>query len=488
MEINLGRQLNDMALAAGRKRQSPQTGYVHYFYHDLEEDIQQTIPIVENVYFVLALLRTKTSEQITEAKEILDRLLFFQNQDGNFPIYIHEYPTCKDRFLGVQLLPAFYSILEEFQLVLGAELKQRLFSATSRLLQYALKAIDEKTPPYTIGLKIAASAKVLGVYLKDSAIEQVGVKLLDEFLNMGLQLAWFIPPSIADICVALQMAYTRIQESPWKDFGQHLIQTWHRPTCTYIGPGLKQYQQGDEPQPTLYDLFLGYFNQGFSERALRDAPYHLQAVLIRPTEEIFPLVQYPLKAEGLLNQSRWFIYQQDKFAYSLVKLDVLQNPTLENAFHPLSLVWGNKEKVHTFVCQAGNFNSFEFLPKENEIELMVQLSSDYELESREKAREFAFFFDVEPDVKMTIHGEAATTFDLAEEFILTTPQVELSLIISLTKGEGEFLGHLMRGNRPSQIQLKGSHRFKAYDWQLFFRTLRRSSTCQLKASLRICAK
>ena len=488
MEINLGRQLNDMALAAGRKRQSPQTGYVHYFYHDLEEDIQQTIPIVENVYFVLALLRTKTSEQITEAKEILDRLLFFQNQDGNFPIYIHEYPACKDRFLGIQLLPVFYAILDEFHLVLGAELKQRLLLSTTRLVHYALKAMEEKSPPYSIGLKIAASAKVLGAYLKDSAIEQRGAQLLDQFLSMDLQPAWFIPPAIADIGVALQMAYTHIQQSPWKDFWQHLIQTWHQPTRSYIGPGLKQYQQGDEPQCTLYDLLLGYFSRSFSDRALKDAPYHLQAVLIRPTEEILPAAKYPLKVEGLLSQSRWFIYQQDKFAYSLIKPDVQQNPALENAFHPMSLVWGDKQKVHSFVCQGGNFSSFEFFPKENEIELIVQLAPEYELESREKARELAFFYDIEPNVKMMIHGEAATTFGLAEEFILTTPQVELSLIVSLIEGEGQFLGHLMQGNRPSQIQAKGLHRFKAFDWQLFFRTLRRSSPCQLKASLRICTK
>lgn len=487
----MGRQLNDMALAAGRKRQSRQTGYIHYFYHDSEEDVQQTIPIVENACFVLALLRTKTSEQIGEAKEILDRLLFFQNPtDGNFPIYIHEYPNCKDRFLGVQLLPVFYYILTEFHLVLGAELKQRLHLSTSRLLQYTLKAFDEKATSYSIGIKIAASAKILGAYLKDSPIEQRGDQLLDQFLNMGLQPAWFIPTAIADICTALQLVYTSIQVSPWNDFWQHLIQTWHQPTRAYIGPGLKQYQQGDEPQPTLYDLFLGYFTcaEGFSERALRDAPYHLHAVLIRPTEESLPAVQYPFSSEGVLNESPWYIYQHEKYAYSLIKTNVLQNPAYENAFHPLLLVWGDREKVHSFVCQGGNFDFFEFVTKGNEMELIVQLSANHELENREKSRELAFYFDVEPDVKMTIHGDAATTFGLAEEFILVTPQIELSLLVSLKEGDGQFLGHIMQGNRPSQIQLKGSHRYKAYDWQLFFRTLRRSSICQLKASLRICQK
>lgn len=483
--VHLGRQLNDMALAAGRKRQSPQTGYIHYFYASSEEEAQQTIPIVENACFVLALFRTKTSEQMAEAKEMLERLLFFQHADGNFPIYIHEYPNCKDRFLGVQLLPVFYYILQEFHAVLGAELKKRLQHSVSKLIHYALQAYDEKNPPYPIGMKIAAAAKVLGVYFKESLIEQRGDQLLDQYFNMGLHASWFVPASLADICIALQMTYANLQQSPWTDFVQHLMQTWHQTTRTYIGPALKQYQQADEPQTTLYDLLLGYLTQGFSTRALKNAPYHLLAVLIRPTEEFLLSVQQPFYKEGWLHASRWVIYQQDNFAYSIIDKSAMQNPAQENAFHPLSLVWGSQEKVHTFVLQGGNFDAFEFEPKGNEIELHFKLSPAYELEDREKCRELSFFFDIEPNASLAVHGEAATTFDLGEEFLLSTSQLQLSLNVFLEKGEGQFLGHLMKGNRPSQIQLKGSHRYKAYDWQLFFRTLRRSNPCQFKASLRI---
>lgn len=487
---SLGKQLNEMALTAGRKRQSPQTGYIHYFYQDLDqEDIQQTIPIFENACFVLALLRSKTSEQMLEAKELLDRLLCFQiPQEGNFPIYVHEYPQGKNRFLGAQLLPVFYYILREFHLVLGTELKQRLHVATSHLMRYTLEAFDEKAPSYSVGVKIAAAAQVLGVYFHDEALQRRGDELLNQYLEMNLQTAWFIPMAIADLCIALQMVYTHISKSPWKDFWQHLIQTWHQPTNTYVGPNLRQYQQGDEPQPTLYDLFLGYFSQGFSQRALKDLPYHLQAVVVLPSEERMPAMQYPFSSHGLLKEEEpchWFFYQQEKFAYSLIYQINKKNAVYSHAFHPLSLVWGNKERVHTFVCQGGNFDAFLFEPKENEIEITISLAPTYSLEEREKSRELAFFFDIEPQVKMAIHDETATTFHLTETVTLTTPQMKVSLMMALKSGEGEFLGHLMKGNRPSQILNKGVHRFKAYDWQLFLRTLRRSETCQLKATLRI---
>ncbi len=484
--LNLERQLNDLALAAGRKRQSQQSGYLHLFYSVQDEEVHHTIPLVENVYFVLALFRSKTSEHMVEAKELLNRLLFFQDPvDGNFPIYVHEYPQCKDRFLGVQILPVFYYILDEFHTILGQDLKQRLLLAASKLMYHTLKSYDEKKPSYALGFKLAAAAKCFGSYLKDSVLENRGEQLLQEYYAMGLQPAWFIPTSIADICIALQMVYKSIQESPWKDFWKHLSHTWHLPTGTYAGPGLKQYQQGEQPQPTLYDLFLGYFSQSYSERALKEAPYHLQAVLIRATEDTLPLIEYPFSLAGTVQESPWFIFQSEQFSYSLVNNLSSQNPATANAFHPFMLLWGDRQKVHTFVCQGGNFHSFNFSPQGHEIELIMKLASTYEVEDREKCRELAFYFDVEPDLKMAIHGESATTFNLSEEFVLTTPRIEIKLAISLIKGEGQFLGHLMKGNRTCQTQLKGENRYKAYDWQVFFRTLRRHHECLLKTNLHI---
>lgn len=481
--VQIGRQLNEMALLAGRKRQSSQTGYVHHFYSN-EAETPQTIPVVENIYFALSLLRTKTSEQMSEAKDLLERLLFFQ-VEGNFPIYIHEFPHCKDRFLGAQILPALFYILEEFQSVLGAELKQRIQKAAHQLIYFNLHMFEEKSPSYGIGMKIAASAKVFGRYFGEPNLETKGEQLLSHYHSMGIQPAWCVPSSIADICTALQLVFKKISDSPWNHFFEHLLHTWHRPTRTYIGPGLKQFQQGEEPQPNLYDLFLGYFSEGFSARALKDAPYHLSAILIRQTEELLPNLNLPAMLEGNLNESKWAIYQHEQFAYSLINKSALLNQAHENAFHPLNLIWGNFERVHTFVCQGGNFESFDFIFQPNEIQLFIKLIPNFELEDREKCREISFFFDMEKDVKMTIQGEVATTFGLEEEFALVTSQIQLSLLVALAKGEGQFLGHLMKGNRLSQILTKGEHRYKAFDWQIFFRTLRRLEHCEFKVTLQI---
>ena len=74
---------------------------------------------------------------------------------------------------------------------------------------------------------------------------------------------------------------------------------------------------------------------------------------------------------------------------------------------------------------------------------------------------------------------------MSDEITLATPQIKASLQFFLEKGNGDFVGHLMRGNRPSQLKLKGADRFNAYDWQVFLRTLRREGVCDLRLRLRI---
>ena len=101
------RQMVDLAVSAGRKFQSAQTGYVHFCFHKSDELINDTIPLYENFLFALALLRFRTSDSMNEGKKILEQLLSFQ-VDGNFPIYLHEYPRCYDRFQSMSILPVFY--------------------------------------------------------------------------------------------------------------------------------------------------------------------------------------------------------------------------------------------------------------------------------------------------------------------------------------------------------------------------------------------
>ncbi len=121
----------DLAILAGRKRQSPRTGLVHY-YPGLEGPCD-TIPIFENFCFAFALFRLKTAEAIHEGKEIIERLLAFQTEDGNFPVYLHDYPKAWDFRLGKKIAPIFTHILRDFGTVLNQAFKDKLLFAQNRI-------------------------------------------------------------------------------------------------------------------------------------------------------------------------------------------------------------------------------------------------------------------------------------------------------------------------------------------------------------------
>ncbi|PIS02781.1 MAG: hypothetical protein COT85_01760 [Chlamydiae bacterium CG10_big_fil_rev_8_21_14_0_10_42_34] len=114
----------DLARNAGRARQSKRTGFVHD---------EETIPLYENFCFALSLFRAKTAESVVEGKELVDRLLAFQSTEGNFPIFLHEYPRCFDLNMGLKVAPILIYLLRLFGPVLG-DLKVKIEEALKLVL------------------------------------------------------------------------------------------------------------------------------------------------------------------------------------------------------------------------------------------------------------------------------------------------------------------------------------------------------------------
>jgi hypothetical protein len=114
----------ELALKAGRKRQSEMTRFVHYC-SEYPEKSSETIPTYENFCFALALLRSRIAENILEAKALLEKLLAFQ-VNSEFPVYLHEYPLCRYAGLKSKLYPVIFFILRDFHSVLGEKLREQL--------------------------------------------------------------------------------------------------------------------------------------------------------------------------------------------------------------------------------------------------------------------------------------------------------------------------------------------------------------------------
>jgi len=483
------RQLIELAISSGRTRQSTQTGYIHICHHIQDEEEHLPIPVFENLLFALALLRTRISENILEAKEIIGKLLYFQNQiteaKGNFPIYLHEFPFCGDRFAGVHLLAPLYWMLKDYSQIMGSELKQRLETSLRGLMNYCLRIHEEKAASYPIAIKIGAAAKALGIFLAQSDWLQKGEFLLNSLQNEPENKAWYNPASMADMLVALQMVHPSLLHSPWKPFWIHLQNTWHSSARCYAGPALKDFQLREEAQPTLYDLFMGYFSKAHSYRAFADHPFHLQGALIQPSQDRLEPLSYPFTQEGNIEGRSWIVRQEQKYAFSAVSKNVSENLSLMKGFQPVRLVWGNRTRMHSLVCQGGSFSSFDFKPLDHGIELVFTLNECPEEDDGEKNREMAFYFDAQEGVRTLVNGLAANTFRLDEKVSILDELCPFSLTFSLIEGEGQFLGHFTPGNRPSQIALKGKDRFNAYDWQIFLRTIRRLAPCKIRVLIEI---
>jgi hypothetical protein len=483
------RQIIEWAINSGRKRLSSQTGFVHHFYHSESEEVQHTIPLVENALFVLALFRSRLSDNILEAKNLLDRLLSFQclegESKGNFPIYLHEYPHCKDRFLGAHLLPTFYWIFKQYQSVLGAQLTAKLEKAMEGLLKHCLTNVQEKPPSTHILIKIAASSQAIGSLIKNKEFEEEGGRLLSLLREQINPHAWVISAHLGDFCVALQMLYPSLAKSPWNLFWDYLSQTWHRKACCYVGPALKELQNKQEPQTTLYDLFMGYFSKTFSQRVLEDHSLHLQGALLQQSEDTLPPLSYPFVVQGIVENQPWKLVHQENFAFTLIEKSERFNLPDEKGFYPFRLCWGSSKRTHTFGCQGGNTPEMNFKDHLDQVDLIFTLGEIVSVEDREKARELAFYFDVQEDTTIAVNDEMSTTFKLQDSLSIEMEGVLLALQFIVEEGSGHFLGHVMRGNRPAQVALKGKRRFDAYDWQIFLRTLRRTSPCKIKATIRI---
>lgn len=361
----------DLALAAGKKRQSTQTGFIHYCYEGL--DRHDTIPLFENFCFALALFRTRLSENVLEGKAILEKLLAFQ-VGSNFPVYLHEYPLCRDRKVGKRIYPVIHWIIHDFAAVLG-DLKPRL----ETLLEILEKPVLLESPQS--------------------------------------------PEEWAEFLIAAQI--DKIDPTP-------AFRYWDRSAFVFNG---QQKQERGEPALTLYDLFMGQLTGAFSKRALTDHPLHLKAALV-----------YPFEASD----------------------DSFVGPQVPRLYY-----WGDGAYTHS-LC----FESKGDVTEEG----IIVLPQEYEPD----AMEAAFYCNAHPDNQVFIEGQKATTFQLGQTVQIFSGNLKkFDLVFQLVEGEGDFVGHVFRGNRSTQVAAKGHDRYETYDWKISLRTVRRSPHCKLKILERV---
>lgn len=484
------RQMAEVALNAGRAAQSPHTGFFHYHYNRSDFPAEDTIPIVENFLYSLALMRDRTKEGVHEGKRLLERLLHFQNllvdeRKGLFPVYLHEYPECRDLYISAQILPTLYWILAEFGSVLGSILKGRVEQTVKLLLEQAKQLQAEAKLPFGVAIKLAGAQAGFGLLLEQSELHVYGREILlklhqrsrsDQFID------WFVPETIADTLIGLQLGYAELSDSPWAEFGEWLATSWNVATCSYIGPTLDEQQENGEPKTTLYDLFLGYYTGAFSFRALLNKPLGVRAAIVHASaDKLFP-IDLPMAVEGVTAERAWQVIQREKYACSLLGKN---KPSTHAGYTPLKIIWGDINNTHTLVCSGGNAEEITFRSLDYGIDLYFTLPEEVPTEAKQKNREIMFFADKHEGLEVTIGSDrVGTAFPLGETIVVSSMGRRFCLRFCLDEGQGRFFGHIAQGNRPNQIGAIGEERFTAFDWQIFLRTLERTPQCRIRVEVR----
>lgn len=480
------RQLIDIAISSGRKHQSAQTGFVHYCYNKEDEKDNATIPVYENLLFALALMRAKSTDFFQEGKQILEKILAFQNFSletgkGGFPVYLHEYPHCKDRLLGIRLLPALCSILLHYHSVLGSPCKTTLTSAIENLLNQSLQTHQEKPAPFASAYLLGSVTEAFGLFSGRPELVEAAQEIFSEQGQVLDHRECFSPGTLSELLVAFQL-----KSEPEKEegFWQFLSDSWHPDLCSYIGPGWREFQSRQEPQPTLYDLYMGFATGNYSYRAFVEHLYQLQSALIfRPHT---CLASAKTSIQGAIGVNSWFIHREPFLGVCLLGKKEPLTAGAVKGYHPLKILWGNRNYVHSFVNQGGNLDaiSYEWHPN-GYIGMEVCLGPCQNTEDKEKARELIFYTEALEDVRFTVGNIPTTTFTLQDTLAIHSKSMTLRLTFQIMEGEGSFLGHVMKGNRLSQICVKGDHRLDVYDWQIFLRTIARSPDCKIKIGIAI---
>jgi hypothetical protein len=482
------RQPIHLALTCARKFQSGQTGFIHYTYKKYDDEGSDTIPFLENFLFALALLRFKMSDTIQEGKVIIDKLLHFQcderhEESGNFPVYIHEYPHCRDRYYGLHLLRPMCWMLKDFHAVLGAKLLSRLKESAVKLLHYCLENVDSETASSPHLFKLAATTQSLGESLEDESLRSKGEELVKKAYARGCDLSWYCPRDLGDLLASSQLITDDLSQGASRPLWDHITRTWHRGTGSYVGPALYERQKGSEPEATLYDLYLGHLGGAYSYRSFVSHPFQMQAALIRPHSKMLEELAYPATCEGEWKGRHWQSVQTERYAYSCIESHEAESPSLTYRLAPFRMIWGDLTQAHSLAMQGGTASDIRFIQEGSNtlnVDCVIPASDDL-------AKELVFYVDKHEKLKKRLAEKCATVFQLGEEIHVEGDRLSFNLSYEMLsdsdQGQVRFTGHLNPGNRPAQMSLKGENRFKAFDDVIFLRRVRQKEECKLRLKL-----
>lgn len=207
-------------------------------------------------------------------------------------------------------------------------------------------------------------------------------------------------------------------------FIQNISELWDPALSLYIGPKKEAQQEEHYPKLTLLDLFICEWQKKYPARAKIQRPVHLRGVLIRPRELYFE--EKPIPCVQIHPSEEWpFMIAWDDHTFVLAKKGVEISGTAEE-----------------LIC----------LPSPEGDEMKV-----------------SGYLNYHPDHEILVDGGKATTFKLGETVEIRSKG--LTILLTFHAEDGQYFGHILRGNRPGQISCVGKEQFASYDWRIALRAV-----------------
>ena len=421
------------------------TGFLHFDSQRVLEKNPLPIPIAENMLYALCHIRTHTKEGFEKGKKIVEKLLHFQSENGNFPVYLHDYPHCQKLFYSLRVLQPLYWIIKDYSNVLSEDLTRSALNSFEKALTYCLAKEKEIKPSYNQRVLLYSISLGAKRHLSLNIKEDVE-KDLEALSQKCDQVSWLIPKDIAQLLAAIDIGYDCLLQSPWLMFLGHLKNTYSLNMHSYIGPALREYQLNEKIEFTPYNLYMDLLNP--NEAPIRDPSlYHLYSALIKPFDFDFS----DIEEVDLLKDSTLKVGDGYSIATTNKSMD------FEKGYFPLKVVL--QDKFLYSLCMQKPKGDVSFVETECGIEIEVDCYDDFE--------SLSFFLSKYGNEKFTDEKiRRATTFSMGEKTYihLSNKRICIEFIAHSQKA----LAHLMRSNRQSQIDNKTN---LPYDWHFYLRPI-----------------
>lgn len=424
---------SDLTVQFGRACQSPRTGFIHLF---CDQPGGDTIPIYENFCFALALIRQKTAEGVSEGKDLLERLFAFQASsatlwEGNFPVYLHDYPRCWNSLQPLRIAPLLQMLLLQFAHVLDPEFKEKAAAVIKGLISSIEKHRERK------GLS--------------SFWERRYQALLGHSIP-------FEEPKSAE-----GWAQELITAQLLGEGDLNVSRLIHPALGIYAGPGIEEMQERFEPKPTLLEWWV---NPNRSR-----LPHPLQVELAALPERVEKVSSLWSGETG-----GWQVRQMPESALSFSDAASGQKEKLLLRWN-----WAGSSMIHSLSI-FGALGKQKIEEIERGVRIFFDLPNEFDV-SQNDLLEAAAYCNLSQETRLFIANEKASIFYLGDPIEIRTPKFSLQLQFDLLDGTGDFCGQISRSNRPLQTACRGEDLYSAFDWMISLRTLRRSSEARLCLSI-----